>query len=223
MPTETELPSPTRARVSRPTRPLILRIAAISAALLVWFWTQSLIANRTPAQAGIEDWTHTLTASANHYLLIHPVAANALLIVSSAIIDLMAIFLMGRWIVQGEPRPFVALVIVLALRQIMQFCVALPAPPNQIWHDPGFPSLLVTYKVANDYFFSGHTAIAALAGTELSRCNRRWGTALAIVLVSFEIATVLVLRAHYAMDVFTGLITGLYVPHLADRLLKRNT
>jgi membrane-associated phospholipid phosphatase len=100
----------------------------------------------------------------------------------------------------------------------MQFCVALPAPPNQIWHDPGFPSLLVTYNVAHDYFFSGHTAIAVLAATELRRLNRRWGTVLAVLLVAFEIGTVLVLRAHYVMDVFAGLITGLYVAHLADRL-----
>jgi hypothetical protein len=191
-----------------------------------WFWTQSLIASHGPAQGVINDWTHAVTASANRYFFTHASAANTLLILSSAIIDLMAVFLIGRWIVQGEPRPFLALVMVLALRQIMQFCVALPAPPRQIWHDPGFPSLFVTYKVANDYFFSGHTAIAALAGSELSRGNRRWGTGLAIFLVTFEIATVLVLRAHYVMDVFTGLITGLYVSHLAGwRLttLKRIT
>ena len=51
----------------------------------------------------------------------------------------------------------------------MQACVALPAPTDAIWHYPGFPSLLVTYGVANDYFFSGHTAIAVLAATELAR------------------------------------------------------
>ena len=107
----------------------------------------------------------------------------------------------------------------------MQFSIALPAPRNQIWHYPGFPSLLVTYNVADDYFFSGHTAIAVLGSVELSRISRAWGTWLGVALVIFEIATVLVLRAHYSMDVFTGLITGLYAPHLADWLLsalKRN-
>ena len=33
----------------------------------------------------------------------------------------------------------------------------------------GFPSLLVTYGVANNYFFSGHTDIAMLRATELVR------------------------------------------------------
>ena len=77
---------------------------------------------------------------------------------------------------------------------------------------------MVTYGVANDYFFSGHTAIAVLAGTELIRYGRKWLTVVAVVLVIFEVAVVLVLRAHYVMDVFTGLITGLYAAHLADRL-----
>ena len=227
MPTETQ--DQPRASVlilqKSSAKRMTIRLVATGAALAVWFWTQSLIGSRSLPVSGIGDWTQSLTFSVNHYLQVHPAAANGLLAISSAIIDLMAIFLLGRWIFQGELRPFLSLVLLLALRQVMQFCVALPAPPNQIWHYPGFPSLLVTYNVANDYFFSGHTAIAVLAAVELRRLRRGWGTWLGITLVVFEIATVLVLRAHYAMDVFTGLITGLYVPHLAEWLLttmKRN-
>ncbi len=214
--------------ISPPGKPLLgkalaVRIIVTAAALIFWFWTQALIGSRSLPASGIGDLSHTVTASANQYLLTHIAAANALLIVSSALIDLMAIFLLGRWVFQGRSRPFLGLVIVLGLRQIMQACVALPAPPNQIWHYPGFPSLLVTYGVANDYFFSGHTSIAVLGATELSRLRGRAWTALAVAIVVFEIATVLVLRAHYAMDVFTGLITGLYAAHLADRLSSRIT
>jgi hypothetical protein len=103
----------------------------------------------------------------------------------------------------------------------MQGLVALPAPPNAIWHYPGFPSLLVTYGVANDYFFSGHTAIAVLGATELVRLGRRWLTALAVMVVLLEIATVLILRAHYTMDVFTGIVTALYIAWLAERMSTR--
>ncbi len=168
--------------------------------------------------SGLGDRIHDLTASANSYLHFHPGAANALLIVSSGIIDLLGIFLLSTWIFRGEPRPFVGLVIVLGLRQIMQACVALPAPPDAIWHYPGFPSLLVTYGVAYDYFFSGHTAIAVLAATELVRLGKRWISVGAVGIVLFEAATVLILRAHYTMDVFTGLVTGLYAAHLAERI-----
>jgi hypothetical protein len=76
----------------------------------------------------------------------------------------------------------------------------------------------VTYGVSNDYFFSGHTAIAVLGVTEIARLGRSWVTALGVGIVVFEVLTVLILRAHYTMDVFTGLVTGLYAAHLANYL-----
>jgi len=192
------------------------RLTVTGIALIVWFWTQKLIGARSAPNLVIGDRLHTLTASANLYLHDHSSAANFLLIVSSAIIDLLGIFLLARWIVRASIRPFLGLVIVLGLRQIMQLLVALPAPPNAIWHYPGFPSLLVTYSVSNDYFFSGHTAIAVLAVSEIARMGKRWLTALGVVITLFEIATVLILRAHYTMDVFAGIVTGLYASNLAS-------
>jgi membrane-associated phospholipid phosphatase len=65
--------------------------------------------------------------------------------------------------------------------------------------------------VGNDYFFSGHTAIAVFGAMELARFRRRWLTVLAVAIVLFEIAAVLILRAHYTMDVFAGAMAGLWV------------
>jgi hypothetical protein len=179
-----------------------------------------MIGARSVPTAGIDDRIHNVTASANLYLHHHPAAANVLLVVSSGIIDLLGIFLLSMWIFRGEVRPFLGLVIVLGLRQMMQALVALPAPPDAIWHNPGFPSLLVTYSVANDYFFSGHTAIGVLGATELFRLGRRWLRAAAVAIVLFEATTVLILRAHYTMDVFTGLVTGLYAAYLAEGIVE---
>lgn len=202
-------------------RSFAFRIALTAVALVIWFWTQSLIGARPLPDAGIGDRAHLATASLNLYFHCHHAAANALLSISSAIIDLLGVLLLSRWIFAGDVRPFASLVIVLGLRQIMQACVTLPAPPGAIWHDPGFPSLLVTYGVAHDYFFSGHTAIAVVGAGELARLGKRWLTAAAIVVVAFEAATVLVLRAHYTMDVFTGLVTGLLAMYLAERIENR--
>ncbi len=87
-----------------------------------------------------------------------------------------------------------------------------------IWHYPGFPSLLVTYHVANDFFFSGHTAIAVFGAVELSRFHRKWLTAIAVLIVLFEVGTVLILRAHYTMDVFTGMLAALWIARISERL-----
>ena len=202
-------------------RGVLLRFALTAIALVIWFWTQSLIARRALPTSGVGDALHALTAGLNSYFYHSPSAANALLILSSALIDGLGLFLLGRWLFGPGVRPFLGLVLLLGLRQVMQAICALPPPPNMIWHYPGFPSLLVTYNVGNDFFFSGHTAIAVFGGIELARLGKRWLTAIAASIVLFEIAAVLILRAHYTMDVFTGLLAALCVAQLCTKLSQR--
>ena len=201
----------TGARTAHKRRRLVRRIVLTALALGIWFWTQSLIARRAAPAAGVGDALHTMTAGLNSYFYHSPTAANALLILSSALLDGLGIFLLARWLFGPSVRPFLGLVVLLGLRQIMEAICALPAPPNMIWHYHGFPSALVTYNVGNDFFFSGHTAIAVFGGIELARLGRRWLTMVAVGIVLFEMATVLILRAHYTMDVFTGILAALSV------------
>ncbi len=211
----------TEAENSSHRRGLLLRFLVTGIVLALWFWTQSLIGARTAPTSGIGDALHNLTAGLNSYFGQNISAVNALLIVSSALIDALGLFLLGRWLFGGSVRPFLGLFLLMTLRQVMQAICALPPPPNMIWHYPGFPSLLVTYHVANDFFFSGHTAIAVFGAIELSRLRRKWLTVFALVIVIFEIATVLVLRAHYTMDVFTGVIAALGVARFSERISLR--
>jgi PAP2 superfamily protein len=203
---------------SLPRRNLARRLIFTALALIIWFWTQSLIGGRSLPATGIGDAMHQWTAPLNSYFYENVHAANVLLIVSSGLIDVLGLFLLGSWLFGRTVRPFLGLLILMILRQIMQALCALPTPPHMVWHYPGFPSLLVTYSLANDYFFSGHTAIAVFAATQLARLNRRWLTASAIGIVLFEVATVLVLRAHYTMDVFTGIVTAVWVAAFCERI-----
>jgi hypothetical protein len=208
----------TEAESSGHRRGILLRLLVTGVVLALWFWTQSLIGARTAPASGIGDALHNLTAGLNTYFAHHATAADALLILSSALIDALGFFLLGRWLFGGTVRPFLGLFLLMALRQLMQAICALPPPPNMIWHYPGFPSLLVTYHVANDFFFSGHTAIAVFGAIELSRLRRIWLTAAAVLIVIFEIAAVLILRAHYTMDVFAGIVAALWVSSLSERI-----
>src|ERR1700730_252749 len=158
------------------SRRWLLRLALTAVVLALWFWTQSLIGARTPPTSGLGDALHNLTSGPNSYFSQNPASGNALLIVSSALIDGLGLFLLGRWLFGGSIRPFLGLFLLMTLRQLMQPICSLPPPPNMIWHYPGFPSLLVTYHVANDFFFSGHTAIAVFGAIELSRLRRNWLT-----------------------------------------------
>ena len=206
----------TTKRTSR--RALAVRLIVTAIAIGFWFWTQSLIGRRNLSSSGIGDGLQSLSAPVNRYLVSHPAAANGVLIASSGLIDLLALFLFTEWVFGRSVRPLLGLAILLGLRQIAEALCALPKPDGMIWHYPGFPSLLVTYRVSNDFFFSAHTSIAVFAATEIARLGRRWLTLLAVVIVLFEAAAVLVLRAHYTMDIFTAIFVALYIAHLAERI-----
>jgi hypothetical protein len=196
-------------------RPIRLkRWALVICGLGIWFWTQSLIGQRV-APDGVGDVMHAWTAPVHAFLVEHPHTANGLLIGSSALIDLLGIFLLVTAIFGPTVRPFLGLLMLFALRQVCQGLCALPAPPGMIWHSTGVPSLLVTYGVSNDLFFSGHTGLAVLGAVELARLKRPWLAVIGILVACFEAGTVLVLRAHYSMDVFTGALAALYVAGLA--------
>jgi len=195
-----------------------LRLIVAAIGVAAWFGTQALIGHRPLTSSGIGDGMHLLFTPLNRFLIENPKAANGLLIISSGLVDLLAVFILLEWLFGRSVRPLLGLAIVLALRQVMQALCALPIPPNMIWHYPGFPSLLVTYGVANDFFFSAHTAITVFAATELARLGRGWLKGLAVFCIVFEAVTVLVLRIHYTMDVFTAIITALYVAHITRRI-----
>ena len=181
-----------------------LRAVLVLCALVAWFWSQALIGSRVLKGGAIGDGMHDLTAPLNRYLLNHPRAANATLIVSSFFIDAFGIFLIGAGIFGPTLRPFLALLILFAFRQLCQALCALPTPKDLIWRYPGFPSLLVTYGVGNDFFISGHTAIAVLGAIEIGRMGPLWMGEAAGMVALLEAGTVLVLRAHYTMDVLAA-------------------
>ena len=195
-----------------------VRLAAIILGLVLWHLTQSMIGQRAEVQGTIVDQAHVLTADWNKYLNENKTAANALLIISTALIDLAGIWLLVLSIVGKTIRPFVALFILFTARQISQYFCALPLPDGIIWHDPGVPSLLITYGVANDFFFSGHTGIAVLGALEFARRYGRIGIMIGIFLCIFEVVTVLVLRAHYTMDVIAGAAIAILAALAASRL-----
>ncbi len=201
------------------------RLAVVVLGLGLWFLTQSLLGARTlPAGSEIAgqvlsegDGLYRWSAPWHQMLVANETLADTLLIGSSLVIDLIAIFIILSSVFGATMRPFLALLMLFTLRQLCQGLSPLPAPTGMIWHHPGFPSLLVTYQVANDFFFSGHTAIAAIGATEIGRLGRRWWIPAVLVLL-FEMTTVIVLRAHYTMDVYAGIVTAVLVAIIAARV-----
>ena len=195
-----------------------LRTGVIAGAVVVWFWTQSLIARKAAAKDGIGDVVHDLTSRWHLYLSMNKRAANAALILSSICNDLIGLALIGSAIFGPTFAPFLAILIVFALRQICQSLCTLPPPPGIIWRNPGFPTLLVTYEVGNDFFFSGHTALAVLGAIEAAHFGPIWLAVLAAVIALGEMLIVLVLRAHYTLDVVAGAFAAYLAADVAGSL-----
>jgi hypothetical protein len=192
---------------------VLVRCAVIGLALAGWFWTQHLLGRRTVSD-GIRDGVHEWSAPLHAWLVAHPRATNIVLIASSAVIDVIGIYLIAAAIFGPTFRPFLALFVLFALRQMCQGLCALPTPPGSIWRHPGFPALLVTYGTDNDYFFSGHTAIAVLGAIELAHAGPPWLALVMCGVAVLEAATVLVLRAHYTMDVFAAALAAFFAYNL---------
>jgi hypothetical protein len=188
---------------------IALRATLIAASLAAWFFTQRLIGKRMAASGGIDDALHRLSATANAWLHRHPQAADALLIASSLWIDAATLFVLAWALLGPSFAPFWGLFGLFVARQACQAVVALPAPPGIIWRNPGFPSLFVTYAVGNDFFFSGHTALAVFGAIQLAATGSPALSALGTVMALAEIAVVIVLRAHWTLDVVAGAAAAL--------------
>jgi hypothetical protein len=188
--------------------PFVLRAGLVVVGLGLWFLTQALLRYRRGGSGVIGDGMHTLTARINRFLLAHPRWADGLLVVSSLGVDVLGCFVLGCSVFGASVRPLAGLVMLYCLRQVCQALCALPPPEGMIWRSPGVPSLLVTYGTANDLFFSGHVAMAVYGAIELARWGGPAWVIVGALIALFEVAAVLVLRAHYTMDVFTGAVTA---------------
>ena len=199
--------------------PILSRLAVIAGALGIWFWTQRMIGAKSVETAGIGDGLHRFTARWHQYFFNHPKPANFALALSSFCIDIFGLSLIALAVFGPSFKPFIAVMIVFILRQLCQMCSTLPPPPGMIWRDPGVPTLLVTYGVSNDFFFSGHTALAVLGAIEICGVAPWWLGALAIVIALGEATIVIILRAHYTLDVITGAFAAWFAADMARRIV----
>jgi hypothetical protein len=195
-----------------------IRAGIVAGALVLWFWTQALIARKSTPKDGLGDVIHEWTARWNHYFATHDRAANAALIISSMFIDVTGLTLIGAAIFGPTFAPFLAILILFALRQLCQSLCTLPPPRGIIWRNPGFPALLVTYQVGNDFFFSGHTALAVLGAIEAAHFGPLWLAVIVAAIAFGEMLIVLVLRAHYTLDVVAGVFAAFLAADWGSRL-----
>ncbi|KAJ4461410.1 putative phosphatase PAP2 family protein [Paratrimastix pyriformis] len=203
---------------TRHIKPFLTRLLIVAFGMVAWFATQAILGQRlVNPDDPISDGIFLLTEQINKYLNENKAVAHGLLIATSVVIDCVVTFMIAISIFGKTMRPFIAMIILFTCRQVCQMVCSLPPPEGMIWEYPGFPALFVTYDVTNDLFFSGHTAMAVLGGLEIASYGGFF-VPLGYILIAFETITVLLLKAHYTMDVYTGFITALWTYSLGEKL-----
>lgn len=194
----------------------LFRLALMGVSFSLWFYSQKLIGKKGVAHSHTDngqkiDFSHRLLAAPNAWLARRPKVARGLLVASSLGVDAFALYIILGSLLGASLKPFVAMMLVFVLRQISQFVVTLPVPKSMIWFDPGVPSLFVTYGVSNDFFFSGHTALAVLGALLIGHFESATWAWTAGLVALFEVLAVLVFRAHWFVDVWVGALVSIAV------------
>lgn len=166
----------------------------------------------------IDDLLHDLFSPINAALHANPQLADAAMIAITGLADIAGVALTLCSIFSRSVRPLIGLVVLYGMRQTVEVLCELPVPAGMIWHYPGFPSLLVDYSVMDDFFFSGHTAMVVYATAELALRRHWWLAGIGVVCTLFVAIVLLSLRAHYTMDVFSGVVAALLAVWIASRV-----
>jgi hypothetical protein len=201
-----------------------MRLLVVAFFITLWYETQSSISEQDEIVRQLNgehiiDRVHDFIEPIHLFITDNENVSKWLLITSTLLIDIMGLWIVFISITGHSFRPFFSLVTVFTLRQFCQLLVSLPSPPGMIWENPGVPSIFVTYDTGSDFFFSGHTAIATIFAIEMTRHMNYVKPAMILgaLLLLFEASIVLVLKAHWFMDVLTAIICARWATYVSSR------
>lgn len=187
-----------------------------------WYTSQILLSVESGTTKDVIDKLHEseFIYKINDYLYDHPQITKFNLILSSLLIDLMVIYIIWEYLVGQSSKTIIIFFTGLICRQVCQYINRLPIPDTMIWFYPGFPSLLVTYTVENDFFFSGHTYVALVAGFTLLQKNNYYAKCFAIFFICYEIFFIIIINGHYFMDIYGAFATYFMLNYFYDKYPK---
>jgi len=165
----------------------------------------------------MKDEMQELTLPINEFLNENQFYRNALIIVSSFMIDTTAFMMTARFII--FERNFKLPLTMLAMyifRGFLQSVFFMKFPTNYIWGSPGLFSITVPYAPANDFFFSGHVGLCTICFIYFGRQKVKPMQIFAFVTIIVEFFTLLVTRAHYFIDLVVGIVMAHYIYLIGD-------
>lgn len=169
----------------------------------------------------IWDGLHVATAPANEYFREHMTVRDVLITSSSMLIDVLLLHFSYRYVLWGHTwKPVLVLFCFYLLRGVTQAIFIMEFPFGFNFTYPGVPSIAVPYPVSSDFYFSGHVGIATIFALENHSSNKCFMAGLGLFCVIFEFIVMIVLRAHYTIDLFAGIVFAHYLWIILDAPAK---
>lgn len=192
---------------------LFFKISAVIIGLALAALNSSFnLINHTSTVACFVDIVQNWTVNITIYFEDHTSARDALIIISSLMIDINILLIGTRWILYGNSlRVFIILVTFYVSRGLIQRTFYMCFPEHFIFEYPGFPSVGVPYAKANDFFWSGHIGILTIILNEYIKDKVTPLIWFGFISVIYNFFALLITRAHYFIDLCVGIVVANYI------------
>lgn len=169
----------------------------------------------------IFDLGHYATESLSDWMTVRPHLRDPLIAAHGVAMDALCAFVAYLNLFHDDTMSIhVALFSFYTFRNIAQNVMRFPLPDKWRFHDPGFPSILVSYDEVSDFYFSGHVGSILLAAFDFQR--RGWTTCARLSFAFSALIAVVVIttRAHYTVDVIDGVVFAFLSCRIAHNYVR---
>lgn len=179
----------------------------------------------------MRDKGHILTASMNEAVNKSPALLTFFQLSSSGLMDVVFLNMVFWFLFKGKTGHILqSLATFYVLRGVVQGNFMMAFPDGGIWDYPGFPSFVIPYGLARDFYFSGHCGFVGLNTAYMIDQGRKKTALLFIFIVPYVAYVLIMCRIHYTIDIPIGYMFGIYVylmlrphQHKIDRKVAKTT
>lgn len=181
-----------------------------------------IVMPRSPDIDCIDDKLMSLTNTFNSFFSNNTSSKHALVIIGSLCVDIVFVATVLYWLLFAKTWRFmVAFVVFSVVKVLTHYMFNFSFPEGYVWDYPGFPSLLVSYGKTNTFFYSSYVGIPVICALEWRKNGVLFLMVVCLAVSCFESFTVFVTRAHYSIDIISGLVFAHYFFMLSDKVLTK--
>lgn len=145
---------------------------------------------------------------------------NLLMISASNFLDIFFVSFLCVFVNKGNSwKPILHLVMFYGVRNaLVQSMILLEFYDTYIFGDPEFPTILVPFVRAPDFFYSGHAGCAIIIGMQLRDMGYKEMMYVGVLMSFYEGFVLTVTRGHYSMDIVFGMMMAHYIYFYSTKL-----